>query len=62
MKWRWNSSNNQFEIRTISKFENFLLCNYVYSINAQKGINWKWEAQNLLSFLFCVHTWCLWNY
>ena len=41
MKWRWNSSNNQFEIRTISKFENFVLCNYVYSINAQKGINWK---------------------
>lgn len=34
------SSNNQFEIRTMSKFENFLLCNYVYSINAPKGINW----------------------
>ena len=56
MKWRWNSSNNQFEIRTISKFENFLLCNYVYSINAQKRYKLNVRSSKFTIFLIlCTH-------
>ena len=50
------SSNNQFEIRTMSKFENFLLCNYVYSINAQKRYKLKVRSSKFTIFLIlCTH-------
>ena len=57
MKWRWNSSNNQFEIRTnIKIWKFFTVYNYVYSINAQKRYKLKVRSSKFTIFLIlCTH-------